>query len=458
MRFPLPTHSYTLASLPASSGKLVNVYPEARPQDAKGQVRLKRVPGIAAWSTLAATGRGIHVMAGVLYAVAGTTLYSVASNGATTNLGTISGTAPVWMADNGTQLVIGTDGGDWYVYDGSLAAIADADFTSRGARACGFIDNYIAFVEPSSGRWFISDLADAEAYDALDFATAEGSPDNLVSLAVDHREVILFGEKTTERWYNAGATGFPLERSPGGFIEIGCAANKGVCKLDNSVFWLANDFTVRRLDGNTPVRVSTHAVEESLRAMTQAQVAACEAFSYTFNGHLCAVFSFATVCWVFDVTTGEWFERQTYGEDGWLISGIADAYGYIVAQDSATGSVGRFSSTTYTEFGEIQRPAWTYQPVYSDAKRVFHQSLEIVCDTGDGDGATLTLELSNDGGRTWLSLATALTRSLGEAGQYRTRVKFHRLGMARDRVYRASISDATPLTIVDTQLEAVAGD
>ena len=137
MRFPLPTHSYTLASLPASSGKLVNVYPEARPQDAKGQVRLKRVPGIAAWSTLAATGRGIHVMAGVLYAVAGTTLYSVASNGATTNLGTISGTAPVWMADNGTQLVIGTDGGDWYVYDGSLAAIADADFTSRGARACG---------------------------------------------------------------------------------------------------------------------------------------------------------------------------------------------------------------------------------------------------------------------------------------------------------------------------------
>jgi len=40
--------------------------------------------------------------------------------------------------------------------------------------------------------------------DPLYFAAAEGSPDNLVTLIVDHREIWLFGTNSVEVWYDAG--------------------------------------------------------------------------------------------------------------------------------------------------------------------------------------------------------------------------------------------------------------
>lgn len=450
----LPVHSYRLRRTAVAGQQLLNCYAEK--SEERGPVLLKRAPGIVLWSSLSGIGRGLHVMAGVLYAVAGETLYSISSTGVATAIGAIAGGGQCWFADNGTELVVGSDSG-WYVWNGTtLAEITDADFIARGARGCAFVDNYISFIEPGSGRWFISDLAAATAYDSLDFATAEGAPDHLVSLAVDHREVMLFGETTLELWYNSGASGFPFERSPDGFVEIGCAANQGVAKIDNSVFWLANDLTIRRLTGRTPERVSHHGVEEQLRSY--ATVSDCVARSWTWNGHLAVMFRFpsAGACWVFDITTGEWHERQTYGYDGWNVVGVVEAYGKVVVQNAA-GDLGYFDDATHTEFGEIQRASWTYQPVYGSNERLFHGRFEVVCETGvglvtgQGSDPRLTLEISNDGGRTWLTLPT---RTLGGIGEYRTRVKWHRLGSSRDRVYRCSISDPIPLTVWDTVLEA----
>lgn len=456
MQVKLPVHSYRLDSLTASNSRLINCFAEAVP-DGKQPARLTRAPGIVSFSApSAAVGRGIWEMAGVLYAVVGTTLYSISSSGTATSLGTIAGSQRCTMTDNGTELVVGQDGGTWYVHDGSLAAIADADFTARGAKSTAFIDNYIAFIEPASGRWFVSDLADAESYDSLLFATAEGSPDKLVSLAVDHREVVLFGEDSTELWYNSGISGFPFERSPGGFIELGAVATLGNCKLDNSVFWLANDLTIRRLAGRTPQRVSHHGVEERIRGY--ATVTDCEAYAYSFNGHLCAVFRFPSAgeTWVYDVTTGEWHERESYGYDGWNVSGFAECYGLCLVQNALSGAIGYFDNGTYTEFGTTQRAEWTYQNLYREHHRLPHSSLEVVCETGvglatgQGSNPQLTLEVSNDGGRTWV---TKPTKTIGAQGKYLTRAKWHRLGSSRDRVYRVAISDPVQLSITDTVLE-----
>lgn len=455
--FQLPVHSYRLNSITANNCRLINCFAEQVP-DGKQPIRVTRAPGVATFSSpTSGAGRGLHVMAGVAYAVVGTTLYSISSGGTATSIGTISGTAPCSMANNGTQLVIGTDGGTWYVYNGAtLATISDADFTARGARVCDFVDNYIAFVDADSGRWFISDLADATAYDSLDFATAEGSPDNLVSLITDHREVILFGVESTEIWYNSGVTGFPFERSPGGFIELGAVSVLGRCKADNSVFWLASDLTARRLAGTTPVRISHHGFEERVRGYST--VSDCICYSYTFNGHLCVVFRFPTAgeTWVYDITTGEWHERESYGYDGWNVSGFVECYGKLLVQNSVTGAIGNMSGTTYTEFGGIQRAEWTYQNIYADHKRHVHSMLETVCETGvglvtgQGSDPQLTLEKSDDGGRTWMTLPT---RTIGAQGEYKTRVKWHRLGASRDRVYRMSISDPVQLSVTDTVLE-----
>lgn len=459
MQLQLPVHSYRLNSVPGGSARLVNCYAEQAPAGSRSPVMLKRAPGIISRTSLGAAGRGVHATPDALFAVAGQTLYKVSSSWVATEIGTVSGGKPVWMADNNSQLVVGSSGGRWYVYSlssGTYGEISDGDFAARGASSAQFVDNYISFTEPGSGRWFTSDLADADSFDSLNFATAEGAPDNVVSQVVDHREVVLLGEKSVEIWYNAGVSGFPFQRSPNGFVELGCAANRGSTKQDNSVFWLANDFSARRLSGATGVRVSSHGTEEMWRGYST--VADCECYAYTWNGHHFVVYRFPTAgaCWVYDVTTGEWHERQSYGYDGWNVSGICEFQGSVVVQNSLTGALGTFSDSTYTEFGGVQRASWTYQPVYNEQRRMQHSLLEIVPETGvglvtgQGSDPLLTLEISNDSGRTWLTLPT---RSLGEQGRYHDRVRWHRLGQSRSRVYRASISDPVPLTVLDTVLE-----
>lgn len=450
----LPIHSYRDEN--ASTSRLVNAYATQAPAGARGPVVVRTAPGISAFATPGAgPGRSLHVYKGLLYSVSGDTLYFVSPNGATTAVGVIPGTDRVSMADDGTTLVVSA-GGNGYVTTGlAVTQITDSDF--RPAGPCAFLDSYILFVERGTGRFFSSNLLDATAYDSLNFATAEAFPDRLVSLAVDHRQAVLLGTETTELWYNSGGSGFPFERSPNGVIEIGAAAEYGVTHIDNSVAWLANDRTVRRLSGLTPQKLSQFGVEKALRGYTR--VDDCQAFSYTVDGQMCAVFRFpsAGATWVYNASSGEWFERESYGYDGWVVSDAVACYGKTFVQHADTGAIGVLDAATVSEWGAVLRPEWTYQPIYNSGARVYQSALTMEVQTGigvasgQGSDPRITLEVSNDGGKTWGRMPT---RSIGAQGKYLTRVRWDRLGQARNRVYRAFLSDPVPLTISATELRA----
>ena len=66
-----------------------------------------------------------------------------------------------------------------------------------------------------------------------------------------------------------------------------------------------------------------------------------------------------------------------------------------------------------------------------------------------GRGPLMTLRWSNDGGHTW---SDGLDRDCGQAGEYRKRVIWRRLGQARDRVYEISMTDPADWKIVDAYL------
>jgi hypothetical protein len=70
--------------------------------------------------------------------------------------------------------------------------------------------------------------------------------------------------------------------------------------------------------------------------------------------------------------------------------------------------------------------------------------------TGQGINPQAMLRYSNDGGRTWSS---ELWLSAGAQGQYRTRMKWSRLGMARDRVYELYCSDPVRWCVLGSELE-----
>ena len=237
MRLPFAINCYRHRSLPVSAQRVINWYAEAQPADAKARVVLLPTPGLTVFATLPqGPVRGLHVMGDVLYAVGGGALYRVTSGAAVTFVGNIDGTGAVSIADNGTQLIVvePVSRKAWVATETSFQQITDAAFELPVG--VDVLDGYAAFVKADSTEFFLSAINDALTYDALDFASAEGSPDNIVAIKRVGRELWLFGENTTEIWSNVGAADFPFLRVSGAFVERGCAAAFSVATGGGTVF------------------------------------------------------------------------------------------------------------------------------------------------------------------------------------------------------------------------------
>jgi hypothetical protein len=198
--------------------------------------------------------------------------------------------------------------------------------------------------------------------------------------------------------------------------------------------------------------VSNHAVEQSI---VQATIAAGKAFSGSQFGHFFYVLTFPVVTWVYDATTKTWHNRGTYGLDYWTAGFHAQAFGLVIVGNSASNQIGKLDPLVYDEWGETQRMSWTYQPVYAENRRANHDRMEIVLETGvgltsgQGSDPQMMLDKSDDGGKTWDALPN---KDIGNIGEYRKRVVWNRLGSARQRVYRAAVSDPIPVNVTDTLL------
>ena len=454
--------SYQAESLPLSAQRLVNLYAEAAPPDAKSNVVLLGSPGIKSFATAGTAGtRGMHVLAGVLYVVAGVSLYRINISGGATDLGFINGSGHVSMDDNGVQLCI-VNGIEGYIYtvSGGLVQITDPDFTP--ADFVTFQDGYFIFRRTGTAIFFISNLNDGTAYLATDFATAEGDADTLITVISNHRELWLFGAATTEIWYNSGNLDFPFERLAGPFIERGCAAGHSVIRIDNTLMWLGEDRVVYRASGFNPQRISQHAIEKAFERYTT--ISDAFAFTYTMSGHKVYVLTFpsAKATWVFDSATSLWHERESLGLDGrWRANTYATAYGKHLVGDSENGNVGELDPDTYAEYGSAMQGIATAPPAHFDRKRVFFRRFELDVESGvgltagQGSDPLIALDWSDDGGRTYS--ARKPPRSIGKIGAYRQRLRWNRMGMARNRIYRAIVSDPVKRAIVAAHLEATSG-
>jgi hypothetical protein len=127
------------------------------------------------------------------------------------------------MADNGTQLFVACNGPS-FIYNattGAFSQITDGDFP--GAVTVDYLDGFFVFNEPNSQKIWVTSLLNGLSVDPLDFASAEGSPDGVVGVVADHRELWVFGTNSVEVWYNSGGADFPLSRIQGAFNELGCA-------------------------------------------------------------------------------------------------------------------------------------------------------------------------------------------------------------------------------------------
>jgi hypothetical protein len=393
VKTPILGSSYVARSVNAADSRMVNLFPEVVPDGGKEPAFLQRCPGLRLVATVGdGPIRGMWKFGDFLYVASGGKLYRADGNFAVTELGLINGSGPVSMSDNGTQLFVACNP-DAFIYNadtGVFAQITDVDFP--GAVTVGYLDGYFVFNEPNSQRFWVTSLNDGTQIDPLDFASAEGNPDNIVSLMVDHREVWLFGNNTIEVWFNAGAADFPLQRIQGAFMETGCLAPYSVAKLDNSVFWLGSDARgngiVYRNNGYNAQRVSTHAVEWQIQQYGVLNDAI--GYSYQQDGHSFYVLTFPTAqaTWVFDVATGAWHERAAW--DGVQFrrhrsNCQANYAGQVLVGDWESGSLYAFDPEVYDDSGATQRwlRSWRALPTgQNNLKRTAHHALQLDCETG----------------------------------------------------------------------------
>jgi hypothetical protein len=409
VKTPILGSSYVARSVNAADSRMVNLFPEVVPDGGKEPAFLQRAPGLRLVATVGdGPIRGLWRFGDYLYVASGGKLYRADGNFAVTELGLINGSGPVSMTDNGTQLFVACDP-DAFIYNastGAFARVTDPDFP--GAVTVGYLDGYFVFNEPNSQRFWVTSLNDGSAIDPLDFQSAEGNPDNIVSLMVDHREVWLFGNNTIEVWYNAGAPDFPLQRIQGAFMETGCLAPYSVAKLDNSVFWLGSDARgngiVYRNNGYNAVRISTHAVEWQIQQYGVLNDAI--GYSYQQDGHSFYVLTFPTAqaTWVFDVSTGAWHERAAW--DGVQFrrhrsNCQANFAGKVLVGDWENGSVYAFDPEVYDDSGATQRwlRSWRALPTGQNSlKRTAHHTLQLDVETGFVSKPTDVELISNPGG------------------------------------------------------------
>lgn len=478
--------TYNLKSANVDCQRCVNLFPEIIESGSGKEAQVAYLKSTYGFTELFNVGSGpirlIHEdYSGRIFVVSGNKLYLVTKSGSTwtstlkLTLSTSTGVVKAASAknSNGEYTVI-VDGTNCYAHI-YYSVVADyyGDFASFGwppipnCKDVIYIDGYFIYMD--SDQYFYVSLLGTFAVTALSFASSEGSPDKIVSIISNNRELIIFNETTTEFFYNSGNADFPFERISGGFIEKGCCATYSVDKIDGYVFWLGQDNSGRgqvyAMAGHSPQRISTHAIEYAISTYTD--ITTATAYTYQQDGHSFYVLNFAEATWVYDLSTKLWHERA-YSNAGVLERHRFDNVCFSTTQkmhlfgDYALNKVYAIDTSSYSDNGNELVRLRRAPHVSSSGDFLTHHSLFVDMQTGVGPDGGLDPQVikrhSDDGGHTWSSEAlTSAGKSVGGIGEYKKRVVWRRLGTVRDRVYEIKITDPVPVNIIGAQLTVSGG-
>ena len=361
-------------------------------------------PGLALFADTEDGGpiRGISnfIVQGVyFYVVSGTEVYKVnAATGAVgASLGTIADDAAhsaVPMELNGTQVFL-VSAGTPYLIDIVTDLFVPIVGLTGSFRGAIFLDGYFLTFEIGTQIFHVSDLYEGSNWDPLEVASAEAYPDGLNSILQDHAELWLFGDPTTEVWYDAGEEDFLFRRIPGAIIIQGCFAPASPVAMDNAVFWMGS--SVWRARGYIPERISTHALEFAMQHYAATDDAI--GFQYKEEGHWFYVLYFPTadVTWAYDAATGMWHERQSFvdgAQGAWLIRAMMSSQ--LIGGSRVDGKLYRVSSTHLDEDG-VAITRERVAPHLNEQKNwVFYPRFGLNVETGKGQLAITEGSITGD--------------------------------------------------------------
>jgi hypothetical protein len=429
-----------------------------------GRVAIVKRPGIDAYtSQTIGEGRGLWEFNGSVWYVIGNILYKDSAASGTVLTTTTGIVGNVGCTTAGIPSLFFCDGTKGYVIDNTntVTLIVDADFPSPHVPAPAYIDGYVCVIRANSADVYNCDLETPTSWTASNFLTAELFSDHAVSLARQNNQIVVFGENSTEFFYNNGAnqpTGTPLARNQGAFMQVGTPAPYAVGQNERYCFFvgssLSGGHTVWKLDGFQPTPVSTDAIDRVLN-LEGVNIANATSFLIRLVGHFFFVLRLTSRTFVYDIDEEVWHEwTSTLGNNPLALYTIGGSsainsfyinkpsltvvgnttgnFAYKFAADlgngqvyllgASTGTVAVFNESSYVDVGQIIYLEFTTPIIdYGTTRRKFMHQLTLV---GDLQANTIQLRWSDNDYQTYSSYKSLSLTS---------RPVFTRLGMFRRR-------------------------
>lgn len=432
------------------SMSLENAYVEIQGAGGKAQYVVLPTSGLVEFSDDADTPpRGAIFMDDLdcAYIVRENSVWKLTSNGTETRIGVIPGIDRVQITRNKKvtpQVTIRCDAGLYFIESDSVTLIIDDDLPDEVPVSVATLGEF-TLLGYEDGRVFYSEQGETANYDALDFFTAEQSPDKLVRLLVTGGDLFIMSARTIENWDLAGASldePFVFRR----LIQRGLLARDSVVEADGTFYWVADDKTHCVLAGYAAKRISNHETERLIRADTSASDIL--SFAWSEDGHSFIALKGTDWTRVYDSVTGEPHSRKSNGLDVWRVEFVFQAWGMNIAGDQESGNTYYFDPDIYTEDGatliyKIRTPTMHIFPNGGIVDRItidFLAGQGVTLATASGFDPLLMLRYSDDGGNTW---SNARQLKMGKQGNTGTRIRTNRLGRFRDkgRVWELAVSD-----------------
>lgn len=406
----------------------------------------------------AGTVRGMHYNEDFkkLYYCVGNTMYiwNVETNAASATLaaffGTTSGDVGFcdYLYDNGTAVVIATDGTSLIAIDSAngFSGSADPDLPTPHVPSPVFLDGYLFLLKANTADLYNSNLNNPLAWTAGDFINAEIDADVAKAIAKLNNYIVVFGTKTIEYfWDAANATGSPLQRNDTP-VKLTGAFLGGIAQHGNKIYFTGtsvNDqIEVFVLEDFKIESFSDASVSRYLNAQTDGY-ANWKAGLASFMGHSFYILNAGTLTYVIDVNHKLW-SRWAFG------AGTNFALGFSVNTKNSTryqsffningtNTIYKFDPTLYQDNGTTFTCSGVTDNQYFDSYNQKEMSRLTVWTDKPSVSASMLIQWTDDDYQTYNS---GLTLDL-----YQERPSVNRLGRFRRRAFKWTYTNNTAFRI-----------
>jgi hypothetical protein len=388
--------------------------------------------------------RGMAMMSGTLYRVVDEVLYRL-SGGAHFLVGNVPGNNKCFFANDGVNLFICSDN-TVYWYNGSIVQTV-TDTNIDDAFSVDFINNQ--FIYTKSSGTTVSTVGDGSTASGLDIVGAESQPDNLVRDYVFNEEIIRFGSRTLERWYNSGVGRPPIERLQGQTQQIGLNAPWSIARTDNYYYFLSSDGLVYQGQTGFAQSITPAGIANSLLEL-RTSFFASQGMTVKLQGQSFYILTVGDKTFALNESLGVngWFSLSEGDDSPYQFTSIiqdgisiycadgADVYDMEASlSDNGTNQVKR-SRITQAINGNI---------INQRGKRMQMSRFELIAEIGDGvitgddTDPVIKIESSVDAGETWTDEGDL---KIGWLGTKMIRGEWHSMKTFYDMILRISVTES----------------